>query len=215
MGCIARLGCLMLLLILGVIGWITRDQWAPTRLRSRAAAVAAAGRWSPLTEAGADSTRAALARLSKPRGQVFETLSGAAVASYVFKELASSLPPTTDSIEVAVLGDRIAMRAVVPTSALGGGVLGPVAAMFGERERVELSGTLRIVKPGLAEFQVLEVKIRDFLVPTGMIPRVISQLGRAARPPGLSDTGLPLALPPFIGDIRVANGKITLYKTVN
>jgi hypothetical protein len=38
---------------------------------------------------------------------------------------------------------------------------------------------------------------------------------RGTPPAGLSDSGLPLPLPSYIGDIRVANGKITLYKNIS
>jgi len=32
------------------------------------------------------------------------------------------------------------------------------------------------------------------------------------RPAGLAPDGLPLVTPTYIGDVRVANGRITLYK---
>jgi hypothetical protein len=31
---------------------------------------------------------------------------------------------------------------------------------------------------------------------------------------GISPSGLPMLMPPYISDVRVANGKITLYKSV-
>ena len=214
MGCIARLGCLFLLVILAIGGWLTRDRWMPRVFGTRVAAVSSGRTWEPLSDAGATRTRTGLDRLSRPRGPAYVTLSGADVASFVFKELARQLPAATDSIEAAVIGDRVSMRARVRLADLGGvGSLGPLAAMFGERERVQFGGTFRVLRPGLAEFQVQEVRVRDLAVPAGLIPRLLSQLVRGPRPAGLSPNGLPLAIPRYVGDIRVADGQITLYKT--
>lgn len=214
MGCIARLGCLFLLVILAIGGWFTRDQWMPRVFGTRVAAVSTAPAWEPLSDAAATRTRTALDRLSQPRGPAFVTLSGADVASFVFKELARQLPQSTDSIEATVIGDRVSMRARVRLADLGGvGSLGPLAAMLGERERVQFGGTFRVLRPGVAEFQIQEVKIRDLAVPSSLIPRLLSQLVRGPRPAGLSPNALPLAIPRHVGDIRVADGRITLYKT--
>jgi hypothetical protein len=215
MGCIARLGCLVVLAVLAVVGWFTRDRWLPARFRPHVVATAKAPTWEPLTSDGADRTRTALSKLSQPKGPVFQTLSGGDVASYVFYELARQLPPSTDSIQAFVSGDQVAMRANVRMADIGGvGALGPLASMFGDREPVQLTGTFRVVKPGLGEFQINDVKVRQLSVPRGMIPRLIQEIGHGPRPAGLSDTGLPLPIPRYVGDIRVANGKITLYKNV-
>lgn len=216
MGCIARLGCLVLLCILAVVGWFTRDRWMPMlHLGGHAAAGSTTTTWQPLSDAGAERTRAALGRLSQPRGPVFATLSGSDVASYVYKSLTRQLPASADSVEVAVIDDRVSMRASVPTRELGGsGVLGPLASMLGDRERVQLGGTLRVVKAGLGEFHVQELKIGNLNIPRAMIPRLLRQMSRAPRPADVSDDALPLPLPSYVGDIRVANGRITLYKNV-
>jgi hypothetical protein len=209
MGCIARLGCLFVLAILAIGAWFTRDYWLPDRFRPHATS-ASASTWQPLTAAGADSTQSALTKLSQSRGPVFQTLSGAAVASYVFRELARQLPASTDSVQALVQGDRMSMRASIDMSQLRG--LGPAVGMLSGRERVEFTGTLRVVTTGLAEFQVQQVRIGELPLPRGMIPTLIRRFERGERPSGLDPDALPLPIPRYIGDIRVANGKITLYK---
>jgi hypothetical protein len=157
----------------------------------------------------------ALTKLSEPSGPVFQTLTGADVASYAFSELAKQLPASTDSIEAMVSGSTIAMRAVVNMSDLGGaGALGAIGGLLGQREHVQLTGTLRVVRPGLGEFQVQDVKVRGLSLPRGMIGTLMKRFGKGARPEGVDDDALPLPLPAYVGDIRVANGKITLYKNV-
>jgi hypothetical protein len=38
-------------------------------------------------------------------------------------------------------------------------------------------------------------------------------MSRAERPAGVAPDGIPLKTPPYIGDVRVTDGRITLYKT--
>jgi len=204
----------VVLVIAAAVGWFTRDRWLPERFRSHPAVAAHAPTWEALTDAGADRTRSALTKLSQPSGPVFQTLSGGDVASFIFRELARQLPASTDSIQALVSGDQLSMRANVKLSDLGGaGALGALG-ILGDRERVQFTGTLRVVHPGLGEFQMQDVKVRGVSIPRGMISTLIGRFGHGARPAGVDDDALPLPLPPYIGDIRVANGRITLYKNV-
>jgi len=215
MGCIARLGCLFVLAIAAVVGWFTRDRWLPESMRSHAVSATRGPAWEPLSDAGARRTEAALAKLSQPRGPVFQTLSGADAAAYVFRQLADRLPQSSDSVEAMVEGDRVSMRANVKLSELGGaGALGSLGGMLGDRERVQLTGTFRVLKPGLAEYEIQDMKVGAVKLPRGMVATLIGRFDRGQRPAGLDRDALPLPIPRYVGDIRVANGKITLYKTV-
>ncbi|HMA23259.1 MAG: hypothetical protein ACM37U_08570, partial [Gemmatimonas sp.] len=74
-------------------------------MRSHAVSATRGASWEPLSDAGARRTETALEKLSQPRGPVFQTLSGADAASYVFRQLASRLPQSSDSVEAMVFGD--------------------------------------------------------------------------------------------------------------
>lgn len=213
MGCLFRLGCLFLFLCAAVVGWFTRDHWMPASWRAKLSPPKAnvVATWQPLTDAGADRTRIALDKLSQPSGPVFQTLSGADVASYAFRELAKNLP-AADSMAVMVKGDQISMQANVKTSDIKG--IGALGAMLGDREHVEMTGTMRVIHPGLGEFQVADAKIRGLSIPHGMVGSLVSRIGKGTRPEGVDQDAMPLPLPSYVGDIRVANGKITLYKNV-
>jgi hypothetical protein len=211
---------LIVLAVLAAGGWYTRDLWLPARYRQHAVIARTPPQgWEGLSDSGAMHTRVALARLGQKTGPVYQTLSGADAASYVFRQIAQQMPPSTDSIQAMVKGDRVAMRAKVKVSELGGpSALGSVARMLGEREWVQLSGNLRVAQPGLAEFQVQDVKIGELpSLPRGTIPAVIKRLEHGARPasPALDADALPLPIPRYVGEIRVANGKITLYKNMD
>jgi hypothetical protein len=212
-GCLPRIGCVGLLVVIGVAGWLTRDRWFH-RVTARTPTAATGPIWEPLTREGAERTRQALVRLSQPTGPVFANLSGGDVASYVFQSLAKQLPPSADSVQAAVIGDRLYIRASVRLSDLGGtSTLGPIAGMLGERERMQFGGTFHVLRPGLSEFQVKDIKIRDFSVPASMIPRLLRQIERGSRPEGLSPDALPVVIPRYLGDVRISDQRITLYKT--
>ena len=215
MRCLGRLGCLLLVLILLIAAWYTRNFWLPQRWRSHPVATAPAATWQPLSDSGVEHTKAALSELSQPHGPVFQTLSGADVASYVFSTLARHLPRSTDSLQAMVQDDQISMRANVRVADLGNtSALGPLAGMLGDRATIALTGTLHVIRPGLAEFEIRSAKIKSIEVPRAMIPNIIARMDRGNRPEGVAPDALPLPIPPYIGDIRVANGRITLYKTV-
>jgi hypothetical protein len=181
---------------------------------SRPVPVAAAQAWERLSPAGAARMRAALAALQKPSGPVFVTVRPGDLASYVFEQLSKQLPPSADSVEAGAFGDRMYIRASVKPSDFGGGdVLGPLAGFLADRERMQFGGAFRIIRSGLAEFRVQEIRFREFPVPSGAIPRLLKRVEHGARPPGLSEDGLPLVVPPYIGDVRTEPGRITLYKS--
>jgi hypothetical protein len=46
-----------------------------------------------------------------------------------------------------------------------------------------------------------------------MIPRLLRRVARGSRPPGLADDGLPLEVPAFVADVRIGQGRVTLYKS--
>jgi hypothetical protein len=214
LGCLSRIGCLLLIVVIAIIAWLTSDRWLPRITGHTAPATVSGPVWEPITAQGAERTRQMLNRLSQPSGPVFGNVSGGDVASYVYQALAKQLPPSADSIEAAVIGDRLYIRASVRLQDLGGTAsLGPLASMLGDREQMQFGGTFHVIRPQLAEYEVKDIKLRDLSLPQAMIPRILHQTERGTRPEGLSPDGLPLVVPKYLGDVRIANGRVTLYKT--
>ena len=213
MGCIARLGCLAVLAVLGIGAWFTRDKWM-TKVSGAPPAVSSAPVWEPLTpDAGARGKRA-IEGFSSSTGPVFTNLRAGEIASYVFQTVGKTLPASADSVEAAVIGDALFVRAIVPIKELAGsGVLGPLGGLLNERERISLGGSFRVVHPGLSEFQIREIKLRDFKVPSGAIPRLVQQMSKGNRPEGIAADALPVPTPKSLADVRIANHQVTLYKT--
>jgi hypothetical protein len=221
MRCLGRLGCLFVLAALAVIGWLTRERWlhliagGSTDTDSAAVATGREGVWRPLTADGAERARRALEELERPNGPTVVTVSAPDLGAYVYRELARQLPPSADSVEAMAVDDRLHVRASVRLQELGGrDVLGPLAGMLGDRERLQIGGTLRVVRPGLGELVVREIRVGQLPIPAAVIPRLLRQVARRDRPPGVSESGLPLRLPEHIGEVRVSGGNVTIHKAV-
>ena len=213
MGCFARLGCLVMLAVLAICGWLTRDRWLHKITGSSPATTAAASPWQPLSPEAGSRGKRKLDELANPSGPVFTNLSASEVASYVFQTVARTIPASADSAEAAVIGDALYVRAVLPVREIAGsGVLGPLAGLLNDRERLQLGGSFRVIRPGLSEFEVREIKLRDFNVPKGAIPRLVQQISRGNHPEGVSPNALAVTTPRSLADVRISNGRVTLYR---
>ncbi len=215
-GCIRRLGCLLLLAALAVAAFLLRDRWWPSRDSTTASKAAAETPiWELLTPEGAERGRRAVASLEGPAGPVFVNLSGGDLASYVFTGIAKQLPPSARDVRAAVIGERLYVKALIAMSDVGGpAVLGPLASFLADRDTVTLGGSFEMVRPGLAQYRVQEIRLRELGVPRKLLPRLVGQLRRGSLPEGVSGDALPLVVPGYIGDVRIARGRVTLYKTV-
>ena len=221
-GCFRRAGCLVIIIALVALWyWYARVERpaasttpAPTAGATTGAAAVNTG-WKPLTAADAQRGRVAVAALAQRSGPVFANLTPAEAASYIFLVVAKQLPPSARNAEASIVGDRLYVRSEVDLKDFGGaGQLGTLGMLLGSRDSVLLGGTIHMLKPGLAEFKVQEVKLGRLQVPQGLIPRLITQMKRGKKVEGVSETGLPMVMPTYISDVRIANGKITLYKSV-
>jgi hypothetical protein len=217
-GFFRRLGCLIIILVILACVWYWYARVSPrstgTATTSGTTSSATSG-WQPLTAADADRGRAAVQSLGRQSGQVFANLTPAEAASYIFTVVAKQLPPSAQNAQAAVIGDRLYLRSDVDLKDFGGSkALGPIGMLLGERDSVRFGGTIDMLKPGLGEFIVQEVKIGHLDVPSALIPRLLTQMKRGKQPEGIAQNGLPMVMPAYISDVRISNGKITLYKSV-
>jgi hypothetical protein len=217
-GFFRRLGCLIIILAIlaGVWYWYARvGKPASVTTTTSGTATSVTSGWQPLTAADADRGRAAVQSLGRQSGPVFANLTPAEAASYIFTVVAKQLPPSAQNAQASVVGDRLYVRSDVDLKDFGGAkALGPVGMLLGERDSVRLGGTINMLKPGLGEFLVQEVKLGRFEVPSALIPRLLTQMKHGKQPEGISQNGLPMVMPAYISDVRISNGKITLYKSV-
>lgn len=224
MGCIARLGCLAVLCIAAILGWFTRDRWLTVvhgTINSSGSSTTtetvngvAERTWEPITLDAAARGKRAIDGLNSSSGPVFANLHANEIASYVFQAV-GHVPTPSDSAEAAVIGDVLYVRAIVPLRDIASsGVLGPLGGLLGDREKLSMGGSFRVLRPGMSEFQVREIKLRDFTVPHGAIPKLVSAISKGVRPQGMADDALPVPTPMNLGDVRIGHNRVTLYKTV-
>ena len=214
-GCLRRLGCLAVILI-GVGLWYVRDLWWPRVQRAvgpepQAVAVADSNGWEPLDQARAERGERAVRALAARSGPVYVNLRAGELASYAFLSLADVPPLPLDDAQAAVVGDRVYLRSVVSLRDLGG-ALGAAGGLLPERDTLRLGGTFEVLRPGLAQFRVAEVRIGALPVPLSVVPTLLSRSG-ARQPQGVAEGAIGIPIPRYIGDVRVARGRITLYKS--
>jgi hypothetical protein len=217
-GCLRRIGCLVVLCVAALAAYLTRDRWMSYLPRvgsaPRSTAAARGPAWEPVSDDAAARARRAIESLGRRTGPVFVNMPAGDLASYFYIALAQQLPPSADSIEAAAVGNRMYVRAVISLDDFKAvDALGPLSGFVGRRERLQMGGTFAVIRSGLAQFLVEDVRLGELPIPRPAIPKLLRQIRRGSMPPGVADNGLPFVVPTYLGDARVADGKVTLYKT--
>ena len=207
MGCLTfpfKLLGLLLFIALLVAGWFYRDrllEWSRGAVGTRPPS-AEVGTPGP---AALSRARSALARLGRS-GVDSVVLGPDETASLLRDAVGPAVATQIDSLRVQLSEGRIGFRASLRTARLPRELLGPLAIAVRSREPISASGTVRMVRPGGAEWVIDRLTVRDFPLPSEAVPKVI---GRAF---GDSSRGsLPLKLPPSVRDLRVHPAGVTLF----
>jgi hypothetical protein len=197
---------------LGVIaalafGWLYRDRLIREgrRLLGGHSAV------TPMVSAGRPGARA----LESARSKV-DSLNGwradsivltpAEVASLMGSGLQPSFRKELDSLQVDLLEGEVAVRARLRTARLPRELVGPLGVALRSYEPVQAVGPLRVTGPGVGEWAIRSLRIRDFPLPDAMVPRLVS---RALDDP--SRHTVPWRVPAGVRAIRLRTGGATLY----
>lgn len=180
-----------------------------------------------------------LGPLRRRGGPAYVSLATKDVAG-LLAPLLTQLPPSAATAQLALDDDLLLVRTAVSLSDFTGqSAIGAVLgkALVGE-DTLFMAGPFEPVRPGLAQFRVRELRIRGIDVPTRLIPGLVRSLRKAtlfeagdtsvterdgastvdsgsgdeARPAGLAPDALPVPLPAAVSDVRVVNGKLTLYR---
>jgi len=230
-GCFRRLVGLVILAVVAVGAFLTRGLWLPKArtLVGQATGVAGSGDstraataaasdtgWMLLSLDAAEKGRRSIQRLRAPKGPTRVTLTAAEFASAALDSLMLQLPASTDSLQVRTVGNEFQVRARVRLADLGGrAALGPLAAMLGNRERLQLAGTLEpTAVEGVAQFRLTRVTVGEFSLPGAVVPKLVQTFRQRQGPgaDGVDVSALPVPLPAGIGDIRAGQGRITIYR---
>lgn len=171
--------------------------------------------WARLSPGGT-AGREAMARLARRNGPAYVSLRAPELAGVLAAGVSKALPSTASRPDLAIVDEQLLVRAVVDVRDLAGdGALrGLLGAALDGRDTLRMAGTLDLVRPGLAEYRVRELRITGIDVPPRLIPSLLGAMRRGAAADSLPTDALPIPLPKAVADVRVANGKVTLYKTV-
>lgn len=217
-GCLGRLGCLILAVLAVAVAWMTQDSWLP-RLKVRVlpgpAAVTATGKWEPLTPAGAERARSAVARISQANGPVYVNIGAGDLAAFVLDTIVRGVSSTATNAEAMARDDQLYLRAQVSVADLGGPkTLGPLSGMFEGKQELSLRGRLEVLRPGRAQFRVDEVSLKELKLPSAMISQLVGRISPRDRDSTVAENAIPVRVPNELADVRVSRGRVTLYKTV-
>ncbi len=241
MGCLSRVGCLAVIAGAGAVGfWLYGDRF-PSEL-SRAAvqasekagevskgvvgttpavyrdSVRAAERsiaWVSMGKASGGRTNA-LTRLSRRNGPAFVSLGAGELAAMLAAPLRGQLPESATGLQLAMQDNRLLVRSVIDLGEVAGdGTLGRLlgTALSG-RDSLRVAGTLDLLRPGVAQYRVEQLRLKGVDVPPRLIPTVLGALRRDSTTDGLAGDGLAIPLPRAVADLRLAKGRLTLYKAV-
>lgn len=213
-GCIRKLGCLVILLAIAGGAYLYMNGWRPFGdTPAQKTTTVARPLWEPVTALNAERGRRQVESLRDSRGPVFANLTGAEAASYIFLSATRQLPKGAEHASASVQGSELIVRAEVPLAEFGAKkVLGPLAGILNDKDTLLLGGHINVVQPGLGEFVVTRLKVGKMTVPSPLIPRLISEIRKGERPVGIAPNALPMPVPEFISDVRIVNGRVTVYK---
>ena len=114
---------------------------------------------------------------------------------------------TYDSLRVELQEDKLILHARLDTRALPPGTLGPFAGMFGDHEPLRMAGTVSVVRPGTALYDINEISLRGVSVPGPFIEQITKQMAGASP-----DGGVPVNIDPSVTDVKVHTTGVVLYK---
>jgi hypothetical protein len=210
MGCLSMpfklLGGLALIAALA-IGWLYRDRLVTEVHRVFDSSAADTG-----TAAGRPGSRALVSAQSKIdslNGWAADSvvLTPAEVASLIGAGLDPSVRRQLDSLQVELLDGAIEINAKLATARLPRELTGPLAVALRDKEPVQAAGPIQVVSPGKAEWVVRSVRIREFPIPSDVVPRLVGKaFGDSAR------RTVPVRIPPGIREIRIRPSGATLFR---
>jgi hypothetical protein len=112
-----------------------------------------------------------------------------------------------DSLRVELQDGKLILHARLDTRLLPPGTLGPFAGMFGEHEPLRMGGTVSIARPGMALYDITEITLHGFEIPTPLVKQLTKQMAGAS-----ANGGVPVKVDPAVTDVKVHTTGVVLYK---
>ncbi|MBC8088007.1 MAG: hypothetical protein H7Z40_12135 [Phycisphaerae bacterium] len=224
MSCLSRIGCLTVVALAGAAAWWAYGGEMPAfaggtgRFRTgRPDSMSVARKpvvWSGIKDAQVPSATA-LADLERANGPAYVTLGAGDIAGFLAEGFGRALPQSAEGVQVAIVDDLVRMRAEIPLRELGGKALPEfVTNLLTDRDTVDMTGSIEMIRPGLAQFRVRALNIHGIDLPPRLIPPLLKAIGRQMpQRDSVATDAFALPLPRAVSDVRVSRGLVTLYKS--
>jgi hypothetical protein len=220
-GCLRRVGCALIIVLVLAAAYVTRHRWLPL-VTHQSHDVVKGLVWKPLDADGARRAQRGVARLHPFDGPVFANVGAADFAAFVLDSAVQGIKDGSRPAEAAAHDDKIYLRVQLRVADLGAENVPLLGGVANKTATMVIGGTLGLARPGIGEWTVNEMHVDAIEIPGAAIPRLTGALvrhwrqGQAGAAPneGVPDGSLAFSLPPEIADLRVHNGTLTLYKAV-
>lgn len=178
--CLARVGCLTLLVAGAVGAWYVQDDVVAWWEARNAPPVDAA----PTTEI-ADRVETRLQRFLEAEGEAELRLGESEVSSLVRYRIAEMLPPGVSDPAASLQDSTAQVTAILDAPRMLEGRAPPMLiGMLGDSARVTVELLPEVPEPGTVRLELLEVRAGALQVPRVMIPWLVEGLGLPAAPGG-------------------------------
>lgn len=204
--CLARIGCLAVILVVVAGGWLFRDDIAGWWQRLEITSASQPS--EELAESATEKLEAVLARDGSRRLE----LSQAEIQSLLTYRAEPLLPAGITEPVVELRDSTVLLSARVDPSGLQG-LASPevVERLFSDSARVVVELWPGVLTPGIARVEILTLQAGSIVVPSMMVPWILESV----EMPGVETTGVMLLLPTpgRVADFEVKFGKLVLELT--
>jgi hypothetical protein len=156
-----------------------------------------------------------LRQLSLPNGPAMVTFAPGEATGFLTDAVVRQLPRSARGISVAVVDSVLYVRAEVLLREIGmEQVLGELAGLLDRRDTVIVGSTFSLSRPGYGQMNVREIIVGNIALPRPLVSRLVaSDRRRRGSEPRIADDAYPVRLPAYVGDIRIRQSRITLYRS--
>ena len=135
-------------------------------------------------------------------------LTASELASLIGNGMNAATRSQIDSLRVSLGDGTVEVSGILSTAQIPKDQLGPFGTALNPKEPLAAKGPLSVVGPGVAEWRVDQLRIRNFSLGETVSKRVIQEGLH-----GTSDGGLRFAIPAGIAGVRVRPSGVTLYRS--
>ncbi len=191
-----------MLLVVGLGGaWFARDLWWE-RAFGRPA------RPEPGWKSPAPDS-VLIRRVARSSGDAFIALGAEDLATLLEGGAGAAL---TDP-RAAIVGDQVRLRGRLRVRDLPSlERAGPLADLLTGEPEIEVAGRPALMEKGIGGIQVTDLRVGGVQVPRNLRDALVTRLAGLPGVTSAAPGGIRFSVPPWVGDVRVTNGKLTVYR---